>query len=135
MEQLVLDYFKKVMAAGFPNQGRLESPTVRVDSKTENINICETGDRDQLYLDLKVERGTVVEIKYQCDLCDPTGFVTSEILCELVSGKGLGDLNNFSFEDFENRLGGASEQLRRHVQGALQLLKVAVTRTSSASQV
>jgi len=134
MDQLVLEYFKKVMAAGFPHQGRMENPDVRVDSKTAGINICETGDRDQLYLDLAVDGGSVADIKYQCDLCDPAGFVTSEILCGLVKGKPVAELGGLGFEDFESRLGGASEQLRRHAQGALALLLLAVTRISSVSR-
>ncbi len=125
MEQLVLDYFKKIIAQGFPNLGRLENPTVRVDSKTENINICETGDRDQLYLDLKTDGATVEEIKYQCDLCDPTGFVTAEILCELVKGKEVTALENCTYVDFTGVLGGESEQLERHVKGVLELLRAA----------
>lgn len=128
MDQLVLDYFKKIMAQGFPHQGRLENPTVRVDSKTERINICETGDRDQLYLDLRTDGASVEDIKYQCDLCDPTGFVTAEILCELVKGKKIAALEKCSYVDFTGVLGGESEQLQQHCIGALKLLAVALTK-------
>jgi len=124
----VLDYFKKIIAQGFPHQGRLENPTIRVDSKTENIDICETGDRDQLYLDLVIAGMTVEDIKYQCDLCDPTGFVTAEILCALVTGKPVSEIGRFTSEDFDAVLGGVSEQLKRHSEGVLKLLAVALTK-------
>lgn len=121
MDELIIKRFQQINSEDFRNQGKIENANALADGKG-----CR-GSGDHLFLYLKIEDGKIVDIKYKCAYCDPTMFVTAEILCDMVRGLKIDEILRIDGkEDFINLLGGDSQEAIDHYTPALEILRKAI---------
>ncbi len=121
MDEAVIKYYRKVLRYGFEHTGSIENPTIFLDSIGENIPICAQVALSYLHLYINIKGGTIEDIKYLC-MCDPTANVVAEILCTLVKGKTLADVEALKEDSFAQVLGGGDEEFLKKARGIIELI-------------
>lgn len=118
-EPVIVVYFKKLFAdPSQSNMGKLEEAEVEIKG-----DLCpRMGKKDQLFLYGRVKEGRLTEIKYMCALCDPHMFVAADILCRVAVGKDLDEVGKLGVSEYEDCLGGWSEDGFAHFERARELL-------------
>jgi NifU-like protein involved in Fe-S cluster formation len=127
MDEAVVRYYRGLLKTGFDYAGTLENPTIFLDAVGENLTICDHVGQDSLELYVSVEKGTVKEIKYLCT-CDPATNVAVEIMCALIKGKTIAQVEMITPESFLQVLGNQSEDLIKKAEGLLELLRRGIVR-------
>lgn len=119
MDEFVRKYYQNVVIKkNFRNSGKIENPKLSVGGKG-----CRgSGHKDILFLYLRIEEDIVKDIKYECAYCDPTMYVTAEILCDLVKGLEVDKISSITEENFFNVLGSYSRQASEHWKPTFDLL-------------
>lgn len=133
MDQVITQYYRRLLREDFPNAGELVNPTVFIEAVGgEMINCGNIGNYIQLYLQVIDDR--ITEITYIC-VCEPAANVAVEVLCDLARGKTLAEAENLQEESFYQIIGSRAEDLHLKVEGLLKLLKDGIdkyqTRTGS----
>jgi nitrogen fixation protein NifU and related proteins len=100
--------------------GKIEHPDAEA-----NAPGCR-GERDYLFVYLRVSGRKIVDIKYECSQCDPGMFVTGEILCELVKGLSIDEVEEIDERDFIDHFGRDCEELEERASTALLIIKSAI---------
>jgi NifU-like protein involved in Fe-S cluster formation len=121
VDKPVIEYYRRLLKTGFQNAGSLENPSIFLDTVGENLPICDQVGRDYLHLYLDIEDGTIGEVKYLCS-CDPTANVVVEILCTLVKGKTLDEVETLKVEMFSQALGCNSDEFIKKAEGIIELM-------------
>jgi NifU-like protein involved in Fe-S cluster formation len=120
MDEAVIKYYRRLLKSGFEYPGTLEDPSIFLDTVSENIPICgHMG--DYLHLYIRVRNHMVEDIKYLCS-CDPTANVAVEILCGLLLGKTLEEIEAINEGSFCEVLKADSAELCKKAGGLLELL-------------
>lgn len=127
MDEAIIKYYRGLLGTGFEHAGTLENPTIFLDTVGENLTICDEVGRDSLQLYVNVKEGIVDEIKYLCT-CDPTTNVAVEIMCDLINGKTLAEVETITADSFSQALGSRSEDLSKKASGLMELLNRGITR-------
>jgi len=132
MDEAVKKYYRRLLTNGFDYIGSFETPSIFLDSIGENIPICSQIGRDYLNVYIRVNNGTIDDIRYMC-LCDPTANVVVEVLCSLVIGKTLEAVKAIKEDAFVQAIGGSSEELLKKIRGAIELINRGLTRYESSA--
>jgi NifU-like protein involved in Fe-S cluster formation len=120
MDEAVIKYYRKLLKSGFEHAGSLENPDIYLDTVSENIPICGYMG-DYLHLYIHCRDGKIASVKYLCT-CDPTANVAVELLCGLIQGKALGEIEKLDTDSFSEALASDGEDLREKVTSLLELL-------------
>jgi NifU-like protein involved in Fe-S cluster formation len=122
MDELVVKNYRRLCKIGFENTGELENPSIFLDTVGEKIRICSHVSHAYLHIYINVRDNIVSEAKYLCT-CDPAANVAVEILCKLVKGKTLEELDALNEESFIEALGGGGDEFRKKAAGLVELLR------------
>jgi NifU-like protein involved in Fe-S cluster formation len=122
MDKCVIKYYRKLLRTGFSYAGRLENPTIFLDTVGEKIRICGMRASNYIHIYINISNGRLEEIKYLCT-CDPTANVVVEIFCSLVERKTIQEALSLKQTLFIQVLGGGDEEFLKKVEGILELLK------------
>ena len=118
MDEAVIKYYRQLLRAGFEYAGSIDSPSILLESIGDG-RVCGAGDYLRMFVN--VSNGRIDDIKYLCR-CDPTANVAIEILCALLKGKRLDEVEAMTEDSFFQALGSRSDSLREKAKGLLELL-------------
>ena len=121
MDELVIKYYRRLLKTGFTNAGSLPNPDIFLDSVGEKIAVCGHSAQNYMHIFIKLASQQIEEIKYLCN-CDPTANVVVEILCTLVKGNTLAEVETLTKEAFANALGSSGEEFLKKSAGIIELL-------------
>jgi NifU-like protein involved in Fe-S cluster formation len=127
LDEAVIKYYRKLLRYGFEHTGSIENPTIFLDSIGENIPICAQVAMSYMHLYINIRDGTIEDIKYLC-MCDPTANVVAEILCTLVKGKTLAEVEAITEDSFARVLGSRGEEFLKKARGIIELINRGLTR-------
>ncbi len=127
MDEAVIKFYRSLLRNGFQYAGRIENPTIFLDSVGENLPICGKMGKDYLHLYIKVQGDKITEMKYLCT-CDPTANVVFEILCALATGKTIAEVSAFTEESFAAVLNSRGEDFLKRAKGSLELINRGISR-------
>jgi NifU-like protein involved in Fe-S cluster formation len=127
LDEQVIKYYRKLLRSGFEYTGTLENPSIFLDSVGEKIRICSHIEQNYLHIYINISEDTVKEIKYLC-MCDPTANVAVEVLCSLVKGKMIKELETLTKESFSLTLGSSGEDYLKSARGLIELLHRGIAR-------
>jgi NifU-like protein involved in Fe-S cluster formation len=133
MNEIVLKYYRKLLRNGFDYAGKIENPSIYLDSIGENLPICGRLGRDYIHLYIRVEDDRIAEIKYLCT-CDPTANVVFEVLCASIQGKTLKEAQALNPDAFTEVLGVADPDLLKKAKGSIELLNRGIKRYLAEGQ-
>lgn len=133
MDDVVAQYYRRLMKIRFEHFGSLVNPTIFLDSTGEMIYLCGTGNEFmQLFLRVVDER--ITDIKYSC-FCTPAANVAVEVLCGLLQGKDLASAEHLAAQTLCDHLGTNDPEFRKKSQGLLELLNRGIKRYHANSDV
>jgi NifU-like protein involved in Fe-S cluster formation len=121
MDEQVVKYYRRLCRTGFEHAGKLENPSIFLDTVGEKIRICSHISQAYMHIYIKIRRGIIDDIKYLCT-CDPTANVLVEILCGLVKGKTIQEAEALTVEDFSRALGSRGDEFMKKAAGIVELL-------------
>jgi NifU-like protein involved in Fe-S cluster formation len=121
MDEQVIKYYRKLCKAGFEHTGSLENPSIFLDTVGEKIRICSHVSHAFMNIYINIRNGIIEDIKYLCT-CDPTANVVVELLCNLIKGKSVREVENLKVEDFALALGSMGEEFLKKSDGMIELL-------------
>jgi NifU-like protein involved in Fe-S cluster formation len=121
LDEAVIKYYRKLLRYGFEYTGSIENPSIFLDSIGENIPICAQVARSYMHLYINIRNGTIEDIKYLC-MCDPTANVVAEILCTLVKGKALTEVEAITEDSFARVLGSKDDEFLKKARGIIELI-------------
>jgi NifU-like protein involved in Fe-S cluster formation len=125
MNEVVIKFYRRLLTEDFPNAKEIIHPSVFVEAVGQKMIDCgNTGNYMQLYL--IIADGRIEEIKYLC-ACEPVANVAVEILCDLARGKTLQEAAAIKEESFYQLLNNRDDELRKKVQGILELLNEGIS--------
>ena len=120
MDAAVIRYYRRLLKDGFANAGKIENPTLFLDTVSENVPIC--GNMESyLHLFINIKEGVITDIKYLCT-CDPPANVAVEIFCDLACGQPVDVVRALAPIAFFKVLGQPSDELADRVNGLLELV-------------
>jgi NifU-like protein involved in Fe-S cluster formation len=126
MDPAVIHYYKKLLKEGFGHAGEIESPTLFLDTVSENVSIC--GNLESyLHLYINIQNRVITEVKYLCT-CDPPANVAVEIFCILLKGKTVEAVKTLTKESFFDVLEAQSQELAERAEGLMELLNRGLSR-------
>lgn len=121
MDELVVKYYRHLCRTGFQHTGELENPSIFLDTVGEKIRICSHVSHAYMHIYINVRNGIIDDIKYLCT-CDPTANVVVEILCSLIKGKTLAEVEPLTEKDFSQALGSTGDEFFKKARGIIELL-------------
>jgi len=127
MDEVVAERYRQLFQSGFKHAGKLEDPTMFIDTKAEGISICGHGGEDFMNIYIKVNDGVISQISYLC-VCDPPANVVVETLCELAKGLTLEQAKALTKEQFFAAIGSDGGTVTRKVWGIIELLNRVIKR-------
>ncbi|MDQ1279872.1 MAG: NifU protein [Thermoproteota archaeon] len=128
MDEAVIKYYRRLLRTGFENAGSFNNPSIFLDSYEEGTSMfCGLAAEGNMNIFINIKNDTIDTIKYLC-ICDPTGNVAVEILCNLVKGKTLEKATDITEELFFQATEGKSEDLQKKATGLLELLRKGISR-------
>jgi hypothetical protein len=119
-DRYAIRYYQKIWAEG----GLMGQPT-RVNGHGF-VMACPGRSSDVIHIYVWIEDGRIQEARWQCHMCDPWMQVAGDILCHLVPGSPPEAVLQWSWDDFERRLGGRSALIMEHAGAAMLTLHKAV---------
>jgi len=117
-------YYDRVVAAEFPGAGAIGEDEPRI--KAVAVRGCHGNTQNLLFFTFTVEDGNLRGLRYECQYCDPTMYVTAELLHELLDGQPVARIRKIDDDELTEALGGASRKVLREARTALGLLAEAV---------
>jgi hypothetical protein len=90
------------------------------------VMACPGRSSDVIHMYVWVVDGYFREVRWQCHMCDPWMQVAGDILCHVAQGAPSASALRWTWEDFEQRLGGRSTLIREHAGAAMLTLHKAV---------
>jgi len=127
MDERVAEQYRKLVQQNFPHSGKLDNPSMFIDTKAEGVSICGQGAHDFMNIYIAASDGLISEVRYLC-ICDPTANVIVEALCSLAKGKTLGQAKALTKEQFYEIIGTQNALVRQKVWGVIELLNRVITR-------
>lgn len=121
---VIRGYYERVVAADFPGAGEIAEDEPRINAV--KVRGCHGNTQNLLFFSVEVEDGHVRGLKYECQYCDPTMYVTAEVVRELVEGKPVGEIEAIGDAELTEALGGESRKVIREARMALELLAEAI---------
>ena len=121
---VIMAGYERILAADFPHAGEIGDDETRVKAVT--LRGCHGNTKNVLFLSFTVEDGCLRGLKYECQYCDVTMYITAELVCELVDGELVDGLGEIGDEEIAAALGGASKKIARQTRTALRLLAEAL---------
>lgn len=126
LDEPVVKYYRKLLRYGFQHCGRLENPSIFLDSIGENIPICSQVAQAYMHLYINIRDNIIQDIRYLC-MCEPTANVAVEILCTMIKGKTIEEVKGITVDDFSRVLGGKSKDFEKSSKGLIELLNRGIT--------
>jgi NifU-like protein involved in Fe-S cluster formation len=124
VDEVVLKYYRKLLKTGFENAGKLDTPSIFLESVGDGRVCGHAGDYMHIFINVTDDR--IDGMKYLCT-CDPTANVAVEILCILVKGKRLDEAQDITEDMLLQRLGTTGQDFRNKARGLLELLNQGLT--------
>ena len=122
MDQKVIKYYRQLLKEGFASAGSLENPSIVLDTVAEKIRICGHAGENHLYVYISIaDDETLSDCKYLCN-CDPTANVVVEILCTLIKGRTLNEVEKLGVDDFVRVLDSSGDEFLEKSKGIVELL-------------
>jgi hypothetical protein len=100
--------------------------------KPEHVNghgfvmACPGRSSDVIHIYVWIADACIQDIRWQCHMCDPWMQVAGDILCHMAQGAPSAGVLQWTWEDFERRLGGSSTLIVEHAGAAMLTLHKAV---------
>jgi NifU-like protein involved in Fe-S cluster formation len=127
MDELVVKFYRRLCREGFQHTGSLENPSIFLDTVGEKIRICSHVSHAYMHIYINVRDGAIEDVKYLCT-CDPTANVVVEIMCSLIKGKNLDEVEALTEADFSQALGGGEGEFLKKARGTIELLHRGIKR-------
>lgn len=90
------------------------------------VMACPGRSSDVIHIYLWISDGRIQETRWQCHMCDPWMQVAGDILCHMAQGSPPEHVLDWTWQDFEGRLGGYSTLIMEHAGAAMLTLHKAV---------
>ena len=117
----MIRYYRELQRKDFENAGSLDNPSIMLDSVGEGIRFCGGRPADYMHIYINVRDDRIEDIRYLCN-CDPTANVAVEVLCNLVRGRTLEEVEATTEDSIFLAVGSRSEQLQKKAKGLLELM-------------
>ena len=127
MDEVVAERYRQLSQAGFKHAGKLDDPTIFIDTKAEGVSICGQGSQDFMNIYVKITHGAISQISYLC-VCDPAANVVVETLCELAKGLTVEQAKGLTKEQFFSAIGSDGGAVTRKVWGIIELMNRVIRR-------
>lgn len=115
-DKVIIQKFREIFSGPSLYVGKLPDANACADA------LACRGSKDHLYLYAKIVDERLVQVKFECGMCDPEMLVTADVLCQLIDGKRLDDLSSVDWPAFVAVLGVDSDDIRAHFDGARSVL-------------
>ena len=122
MDQFVTQYYRQLLRGGHNHTGKQENPSVFLDSVGEKIRICGNDVSNYMHLFIRINDDVVDKMTYLC-LCDPTANVVVEILCGIVEGKTLEEVDSLNTAALADVIGTHDDDFLAKAKGLIELMK------------
>lgn len=126
MDEALVKRYRELLKGGFKYSGKLENPSIFLDSTGERLRICAHAVHNYIYLYIDIKDNVIEDIKYLCQ-CTPATNVAVEILCGLVKGKTLEEAKSLKEDDFARELDSREEDYMEKARGAIELFNRAMS--------
>jgi NifU-like protein involved in Fe-S cluster formation len=127
MDEIVIKYYRQMLQAGFEHSGKLESPSIFLDSGRERLHICSMAIHSYIHLYINISNDVIEDVKYLC-ICDPTANVVVELLCKMIKGKTIEEAEAITEDSFVLMTGSKGEEFLKRAKGIIELLGRGLTR-------
>jgi len=118
--EVIRAYYDRVIAADFPGAGTIGDDEPRI--KAVEVRGCHGNTQNLLFFSATVGDEGRLALKYECQYCNPTMYVTAELLYELLHGQPLARIGEIGDDELVAALGGTSRKVLREAHVALRLL-------------
>jgi len=127
VDEPVIKYYRKLLKSDFEYTGRIENPSIFLDSIGEKITICARVAKTYIHLYINITNNTIKDIKYLC-MCDPTANVAVEVLCSLVKGKTIEEAKLITEDSFSQVVGSKGKDFLKSARGLIELINRGISR-------
>jgi NifU-like protein involved in Fe-S cluster formation len=124
VDEVVLKYYRRLLKTGFENAGKFDTPSIFLESVGDGRVCGHAGDYMHIFINIIDRR--IDDMKYLCT-CDPTANVAVEILCILMKGKRLDEVQGITEDTLLQTLGTTGQDFRNKAKGLLELLNRGLT--------
>ena len=118
--EVIRTYYQRIVSEDFPYAREIGEDELRV--KAVALRGCHGNSKNVLFLSCTTPGGTIADVKYECQYCDVTMYVTAELVCEWISGRTVDALADVDEEAMARQLGGKCRKVLRQARTALRLL-------------
>jgi NifU-like protein involved in Fe-S cluster formation len=119
VDEAVISYYRKLLKTGFENAGKIEKPSIFLETVGQGSVCGHAGDYMHIFININGNR--IDDIKYMC-ACDPTVNVAAELLCILVKGKRLDEVQAITEDSLSQALGTRAEDFRNKARSLLEFM-------------
>jgi len=119
VDRAVIKYYRKLLTCGFEYAGSIDSPSVFLESRGEG-GVCGRA-ADYMQIFINISKGRIDTIKYLCQ-CDPTANVAIEVLCTMIRGKTLGEVQAMTEDSLMQAVGTESQEMQNKARALLELV-------------
>ncbi|HCA48476.1 MAG TPA: hypothetical protein DEP45_14310 [Armatimonadetes bacterium] len=122
--EVIRGYYERVIAADFPGAGAIGDDEPRI--KAVEVRGCHGNTQNLLFFSANLDERGLLALRYECRYCNPTMYVTAELLHELLQGQPLARIGEIGDDELVAALGGTSRKVLREAHVALRLLREAL---------
>ena len=127
MDEIITRYYRQIVRMGFENCGKLETPSIFMDSSMEKLHPCNATINGYMHLYINIRDNIIENVKYLC-LCEPTSNVAVELLCIMIKGKTIEEVEAITETSFIQMTGSKNEEFLKKAKGILDLFSKGLTR-------
>ncbi len=121
MDQKVVQFYRLITREGFKYQGKIENPSIFLDSVGEKIPVCSKVLDSFIHIYINIHDDRLDEVKYMQNT-RPAANVAAEIFCSLVKGKTISEAEAVTEKSFSEALGTEDEEYLTAARGLIKLL-------------
>ena len=118
--ELIKAFYERIVQADFPYSAPIPDESPRI--KAVDDSGCHGDGKNLLFLSYDLVDGRVANVRYECEYCDVTMYVTAELVCGLIEGQPIEMIGEITQEEIVTALGGHSRKILRQVRTALELV-------------
>jgi NifU-like protein involved in Fe-S cluster formation len=121
LDEKVIQYYRKITREGYQYYGKIEKPSIFLDSAGEKIALCSKSVDSYVHIFINIRDGIIAEVKYLCT-CRPTTNVAAEIFCFLIKNRSINEAEILTEKLFSEALGTDDAEFLKAARGFIELL-------------
>jgi NifU-like protein involved in Fe-S cluster formation len=132
MDEIVNRYYRKLLRNGFQHTGKIEKPSITLDSVGENYRLCGHTGQYYILVYIDINDDKISDIKYLCT-CKPVANVVVEVFCSLLKDKSIQFAESLKEDSFANYVGSNGEDFLKKCHTILELLHLGLNRYKAST--